>query len=166
MGSNIKVELLTTNQWQRLRDIRLRSLNESPDAFGGQLEVESKFLESQWRDKISSLDYLIAFIDGTDMALMSVETFAGDHDATCWIGGCWSDPLFRGQGALRALFDYVDLHAKERGWQRQGLGVWADNEDAIAAYRAIGFENAGENQPSERQPGRFYIHMVRDSVAK
>jgi GNAT superfamily N-acetyltransferase len=166
MSSKINVDLLTADQWQRLRDIRLRSLKESPHAFGGQLEVESKFLETEWRNKFSTLDYLIAAIDGVDIALMSVETFAGDHGATCWIGGCWSDPLFRGQGALRALFDYVDLHAKERGWQRQGLGVWTDNEGAIAAYRAIGFENAGGNQASERQPGRFYIHMVRDSVAK
>ena len=166
MSSNISVELLTGEQWQRLRKIRLDSLRESPNAFGGQLEVESAFDEEQWRNKCTTLDYLLASIDGVDIALMSVETFAGDHGATCWIGGCWSDPLFRGQGALRALFEYVDLHAKERGWQRQGLGVWADNEDAIAAYRAIGFENAGENQASERQPGRFYIHMVRDSVAK
>jgi len=166
MGSNVEVELLTPDQWQRLRDIRLRSLNESPDAFGGQLEVESEFLESQWRGKFSTLDYLIAAIDGTDIALMSVQTFAGDHDATCWIGGCWSDPIFRGQGALRALFEYVDFHASEKGWQKQGLGVWADNEGAIAAYRAIGFEKAGSDQASERQPGRFYIHMVRDSVAK
>lgn len=166
MSSNINVELLTPDQWQRLRNIRLRSLKESPNSFGGQLEVEGKFLENQWREKFSTLDYLIAAIDGVDIALMSVETFAGDHGATCWIGGCWSDPLFRGQGALRALFDYVDLHSKERGWQRQGLGVWADNEGAIAAYRAIGFEKAGSDQASERQPGRFYIHMVRDSVAK
>ncbi len=166
MGSKIKVELLTPDQWQRLRDIRLRSLKESPHAFGGQLEVESKFLESQWRNKFTTLDYLIASLNGTDIAVMSVETFAGDHDATCWIGGCWSDPLYRGQGGLRALFEYVDIHVKEKGWQRQGLGVWADNESAIAAYRAIGFNNAGGNQASERHPGRFYIHMVRDSVAK
>ena len=166
MSSNMNVELLTPDQWQRLRGIRLRSLEESPSAFGGQLEFEGKFLESQWRDKFSTLDYLIAAIDRVDIALMSVETFAGDHDATCWIGGCWSDPLFRGQGALRALFDYVDLHAMEKGWQRQGLGVWADNDGAIAAYRAIGFEKAGRDQASERQPGRFYIHMVRDSVVK
>ena len=164
MSSNMNVELLTPDQWMRLRDIRLRSLEESPSAFGGQLEFEGKFLESQWRDKFSTLDYLIASIGRVDIAIMSVETFAGDHDSTCWIGGCWSDPLFRGQGALRALFDYVDLHAMEKGWQRQGLGVWADNDGAIAAYRAIGFEKAGRDQASERQPGRFYIHMVRDSV--
>lgn len=166
MSSQIKVELLSADQWQRLRDIRLRSLKESPHAFGGQLEVEGEFLENQWRNKFSTLDYLVASKNGVDIALMSVETFAGDHNATCWIGGCWSDPLYRGQGALRALFDYVDIRAKEKGWQRQGLGVWADNEGAIAAYRAIGFQKAGGNQASERQPGRFYIHMVRDSVAK
>ena len=47
----------------------------------------------------------------------------------CWIGGCWSDPKYRGKGA----------------------------------YRALGFDYAGELQPSERSPGRFYVHMVRNS---
>lgn len=160
----MRVDLLTRDQWQRLRDIRLRSLKESPDAFGGKFEIESTFTEDGWLDKIDKLDFLIASVNEVDIGLMSVEVLIGDHGATCWVGGCWSDPDYRGQGALRALFNFVDNHAIEQGWQRQGLGVWIDNYSAIAAYKAIGFIDAGHKQPSERQPGRFYIHMVRDSV--
>ncbi|MEI7697083.1 MAG: GNAT family N-acetyltransferase [Actinomycetes bacterium] len=166
MSSRVKVEILAADEWPRLKDLRLRSLRESPEAFGGTFEVESAFTESDWRSKFSKLDYLAASIDEIDIAIMSVEVLDGDHGATCWIGGCWSDPKYRGQGALRALFEYLDSCAVEKGWQRQGLGVWADNDGAISAYRAIGFENPGFSQESERQPGRFYIHMVRDSVTK
>ncbi|MEI6867747.1 MAG: GNAT family N-acetyltransferase [Actinomycetes bacterium] len=81
----------------------------------------------------------------------------------CWIGGCWSDPKYRGKGAFRRLFDYLDKNSIAKGWERQGLGVWADNSEAIGAYRALGFDYAGELQPSERSPGRFYVHMVRNS---
>ena len=165
MGTRIDVELLTSEQWQRLRDIRLRSLKESPDAFGGKFDIDNTFTENDWRDKIDTLDFLIASVNEVDCGLMSVEVLDGDYGATCWIGGCWSDPDYRGQGALRALFNFVDLHALEQGWHRQGLGVWTDNYSAIAAYKAIGFIDAGHKRPSERQPGRFYIHMVRDSVA-
>ena len=160
------MEILEADHWLRLRELRLNSLRESPEAFGGNLVVESAFAESEWRSKFSKLDFLVASIDEVDIAIMSVEVLDGDHGATCWIGGCWSDPKYRGQGALRALFEYLDSCAIEKGWQRQGLGVWADNDLAIAAYRAIGFENPGFEQESERQPGRFYIHMVRDSVSK
>ena len=166
MNSNLKVELVGPDQWQRLRSIRLRSLKESPDAFGGTIEIEEQMTQQQWEEKFETLDYLIVPTDQIDIALMSVEVLEGDHGATCWIGGCWSDPKYRGQGALRALFHFLDDHAHVKGWTRQGLGVWADNKDAIAAYKAIGFSEVGEKQPSQRQPGRFYIHMVRDSVAK
>lgn len=166
MNSNLKVELVGPDQWQRLRSIRLRSLKESPDAFGGTYEVEANMTKEEWEAKFTSLDYLIVSTDQKDIALMSVEVLAGDHGATCWIGGCWSDPKYRGRGALRSLFHFLDEQALIKGWSRQGLGVWADNKDAIAAYKAIGFSEAGEKQPSQRQPGRFYIHMVRDSVTK
>ncbi|MTA58057.1 MAG: GNAT family N-acetyltransferase, partial [Actinobacteria bacterium] len=154
MSSNISVELLTGEQWQRLRKIRLDSLRESPNAFGGQLEVESAFDEEQWRNKCTTLDYLLASIDGVDIALMSVQVLDGDHGATCWIGGCWSNPQYRGRGSFRSLFKYVDEHAVGKGWQRQGLGVWADNYSAIAAYNALGFIDAGHKQESQRHSGR------------
>ena len=163
---HIRVDLLTKDQWQRLRDIRLRSLKESPDAFGGKFEIESGFTENDWRDKFDTLDFLIASANEVDIGLMSVEVLTGDHGATCWVGGCWSDADYRGQGALRALFNFLDIHALEQGWQRQGLGVWTDNYSAIAAYKSIGFIDAGDKQASEQQPGRFYIHMVRDSLGR
>lgn len=138
-------------------------INREPDAFGGKFDIESNFTENDWRDKITTLDFLVASVNKVDVGLMSVEVLIGDHVATCWVGGCWSDPNLRGQGVIRAIFKYVDIHSGEHGWQRQGLGVWTDNYRAIAAYTAIGFLVAGQKQPSERQPGRFYIHMVRDS---
>lgn len=166
MNSNLQVELLKPNQWQRLREIRLKSLKESPSAFGGTYETESTMRQREWEAQFTILDFIIVAKGELDIAIMSVEVLNGDHGATCWIGGCWSDPRYRGQGAMRALFNFLDEHADLKNWKRQGLGVWADNDDAIAAYRAIGFSQAGERQPSERQPGRFYIHMVRDSVVK
>lgn len=164
MNSSLKVELLGSDQWQRLREIRLRSLQDSPDAFGGNHETESKMEKEEWEDKFTSLDFLIVSSGKTDIGVMSIEVLNGDHGATCWIGGCWSDPRYRGHGALRTLFNFLDEQANTKDWGRQGLGVWADNEDAIAAYRAIGFSEVGEMRASQSQPGRFYIHMVRDSV--
>jgi RimJ/RimL family protein N-acetyltransferase len=166
MSLELKVELLKPNQWQRLREIRLNSLKDSPDAFGGSFETESTMVQEEWESKFSTLDFVVVSNQESDIAIMSVEVLNGDHGATCWIGGCWSDPRYRGQGALRALFSFLDEHAVLKNWQRQGLGVWADNDSAIAAYKAIGFSTAGERQASQRQPGRFYIHMVRDSVVK
>lgn len=164
MNMYLKVDLLNVDEWPRLREIRLRSLRESPDAFGGSVDAESLCTESDWRERFARVDFIVASIAGVDVGLMSVEVLKGEYGATCWIGGCWTDPDYRGQGVLRALFGFVDAHAADKGWLRQGLGVWTDNEKAIAAYKAIGFSVAGERQASERQPGRFYMHMVREPI--
>ena len=161
---NIKVELLTAEQWVRAKNLRLESLRDSAHAFGGNLELESAQIESEWRAKFEKLSYLVASVDGTDSAIMTLENLVGDFGATAWVGGCWSSPEYRGTGLLKAMMSYVDQHAQEKGWQRQGLGVWEDNYSAIAAYEKLGFIAMGDPQESTRVPGKHYQRMIRDAV--
>lgn len=162
MSSPVFVELLEVNDWQRLRSIRLQALAESGHAFGGTYEVESAEDEAAWRSKFEKNDFLIASVDGVDAAMLSVEVLNGDFGATCWIGGCWSNPSFRGKGLMRAMFTYID--EQEKDWKIQGLGVWTDNYNAIAAYEKLGFVKMGEDTESTRKPGLFYQRMIRKSL--
>lgn len=162
--SQIAVELLTVEHWARARELRLASLRDSAHAFGGNLETESAHGETEWRAKFETLNYLVASVDGVDSAIMTVENLKGDFGATAWVGGCWSSPEYRGVGLLRAMFKFVDQHAQEMGWQRQGLGVWEDNYSAIAAYEKLGFVAMGEPQLSTRVANKFYIRMIRDAT--
>ena len=156
------VELLTPDQWERVRAIRLRALGDSGHAFGGTFEAESAEDEISWRSKFEKLDFLIASVDGVDTAMLSVEVLVGDFGATCWIGGCWSDPHFRGKGLMRAMFAFIDQ--QEKDWKVQGLGVWTDNYNAIAAYEKLGFVKMGGDVESTRKPGLFYQRMIRKSA--
>jgi GNAT superfamily N-acetyltransferase len=162
MTSTPVVELLTPDQWQRVRAIRLRALEESGYAFGGTFEVESAEDEAMWRLKFEKNDFLIASVDGVDVAILYIEVLKGDFGATCWIGGCWSDPQFRGKGLMRAMFTFID--EQEKDWKVQGLGVWTDNFSAIAAYEKLGFVKMGDDTASTRQPGKFYQRMIRKSA--
>ncbi|MDE3227585.1 MAG: GNAT family N-acetyltransferase [Acidobacteriota bacterium] len=157
----VHVEIIDPDQWRRVRDIRLRSLQVNPEAFGGTFEIESIEDEATWREKFIKNDFLIASIDGHDAAIMYIEVLDGDFGATCWIGGCWSDPAYRGKGLFSAMMKFVD--AQDRGWEVQGLGVWTNNDSAIAAYEKLGFVKMGEDTPSSRQPGKFYQRMIRKS---
>ena len=161
MSHHITTVELFADDWKRVRDIRLQSLLESPHAFGGTYENERLFDEQMWRTEFGKLTFIVASVDGVDSGLMSVEILEGDFGSTCWIGGCWTDPKFRGAGLMRAMFNYLDLHAQERGWLVQGLGVWTDNDSAISAYKKLGFVEMGGPQPSSRQPGKFYQRMIR-----
>jgi len=157
------VEELHEDQWLRYRDIRLAALENDGHAFGGNLESERLFTESEWRSKARQYIALVAIIDSKDIGMMTVENLSGDFGATCWVGSCWVDSNFRQHGALRSLFEYLDAHAAAKDWTTQGLGVWVDNEPAIKAYERLGFKQVGEKQESTRKPGMYYQRMIRKS---
>lgn len=161
MSQLVQVEIIEPDQWMRVRDIRLRSLQANPEAFGGTFEKESVEDELIWREKFIKNDFVIASVEGQDVAIMYIEVLEGDFGATCWIGGCWSDPDYRNKGLFSAMMEFVD--SQDRGWELQGLGVWTDNYSAIAAYEKLGFVKMGEDTPSSRQPGKFYQRMIRKS---
>ena len=164
MNNNVVVSLLSRDEWERLRDIRLRALKENPEAFGADFNEVQKWSKDGWLKDFEKEDYLVASIEGVDVGMLYIEVLNGDHGATCWIGSCWVNPDFRHNGALRALFSYTDKNAVERGWVKQGLGVWVDNTIAIEAYKKIGFIPMGEPQESTRKPGLYYQRMIREAL--
>ena len=162
MNNQVIVSLLSKDEWERLRDIRIRALQENPEAFGADLnEIQSRS-KDDWLKDYNKEDYLVASIDGVDVGMLYIEVLNGDHGATCWIGGCWTDSAYRGKGVMRALFNYIDKNAIAKTWTRQGLGVWVDNSTAIKAYENLGFSFAGEQMPGSRE-GKFFQHMVRNT---
>ena len=163
MNSIVSVEALKEEDWQRYRDIRLAALENDGDAFGGNLESERLFTETQWREKARQYVGLVAVVAGVDIGVMTVENLKGDFGATCWVGSCWVDPEYRMHGALRSLFAYLDTHATTHDWEIQGLGVWIDNHSAIAAYEKLGFSQVGDPQESSRKPGLYYQRMIRST---
>ena len=162
MSNTVEVSLLRKDEWERLRAIRIRALTSNPEAFGADLHEVQTRTKDGWLKDYDKEDYLVASIDGADVGMLYIEVLNGDHGATCWIGGCWTDPAYRGKGLMRALFNYIDSHAKEKDWTRQGLGVWTDNFSAINAYEYLGFAFAGEKMPGSRE-GKFFQHMIRNT---
>lgn len=160
----VSVEELNENQWPRYRDIRIAALKSDGHAFGGSLEAELRYSEDEWRSKARQYVGIIASLSNEDVGFMTIENLKGDFGATSWIGSCWVHPDYRQHGVLRELFRFIDLQATGRNWQKQGLGVWIDNEVAIKAYEKIGFVSMGHPEESTRKPGYFYQRMIREAV--
>jgi GNAT superfamily N-acetyltransferase len=160
----LEVVELTAVQWQRYRKIRIASLKSDPDAFGANVEKTEAETQSDWELRFEKVVPIVAVAEGIDSGILTIENLSGDFGATCWIGGCWVDPEVRGRGVMRAMFNHLDLHALERDWKVQGLGVWQDNHAAIAVYESLGFESKGDPVPSTSKPGLFYQRMIRNAV--
>ena len=158
------IRVLQLEEWSILREMRLRTLTQSPQAFGGNLALESEWTPQQWQDQLKKFDYVVANISEENVGGLSIEILDGDFGATCWIGSCWVDEAFRGQGVLRSIISYVDSRAVEKNWQIQGLGVWVDNLSAIAAYEKLGFVATGPQIASSSKPGNHYQRMIRKKI--
>ena len=161
MVSNIIATELSPSNWKRLRDLRLAALDDSPAILAGKLDEERNFTEEQWRETFKKLSYVVATNDGKDVAMINLENLAGDFGATCWLGGLWSNPEYRGAGAVRAIFNYIDSVASLRGWMVQGLGVMESNTSAITVFEKYGFTKQGDRVESRGKPGNYYFRMIK-----
>lgn len=125
--TNIAVAELSADEGARLGDLRLEALADSPALLAGESDEERNFAEDQRRQSFNKPSYVVATIDGKDVAMINIENLVGDFGATCWLGGLWSNPDYRGSGVIRAIFNYMDSAASKRGWTVQGLGVMESN---------------------------------------
>jgi RimJ/RimL family protein N-acetyltransferase len=155
------VTRLTVDDWQVLRDVRLAALADSPEAFAADLAAERSVAEEQWRARLGADTWAVARRGGASVGLLGVSEPAPRDAADGWIHGWWISPQARGTGAARPMLDWALGVGRQRGWSRIGLGVWAENTEAIAAFTALGFVGQ-DPRPSSRHAGRTYVPMVRD----
>lgn len=138
----VTIRRLSTGEWQTWRGIRLRSLADSPDAFGSTLAREQEFTETDWLARMSSMP-VVAFVDGTPAALGGAFRPA---DGVAHIVAMWTAPEFRGRGLARLVLDDLVQQARAEG-RRVGLDVTQGNSAARAAYERYGFVATGRAAP-------------------
>lgn len=127
---------LGPDDWASFRDIRLRSLADSPDAFASMLEREQGFTEADWRRRLTGPVYVVD--DPRPVAIGGIFDNAG----TPHVWGMWTDPAHRGRGHARAILDALI----PPGTIAQ-LDVNITNDGARAAYERYGFVGTGELEP-------------------
>lgn len=157
----MEIERLDPIQWQRLRDIRLRALEESPEWFAALFEKESQRSDSEWQKEASTAHWRAISREGIDIALMGVTAAEPIRECDCWLFGCWIEPHFRGLGIMKMMIDELDAICVEENWTLQGLGVWPDNIRAIKSYEKYGFKKAGEPKASRSRPDQLFQPMFR-----
>jgi RimJ/RimL family protein N-acetyltransferase len=158
----LTVRRLEPREWAVLRDLRLRSLDDSPQWFAATLSAEETLEEAAWRTLLEQGDWCTVAVDGQAVGIVGLEKVEPDRGADCWIHGWWIDPRFRGQGIPRLMLDWIDDVARSRIWRTLGLGVWTDNADARAVFTRLGFTTDGQARESARMPTKSYVAMYRD----
>jgi ribosomal protein S18 acetylase RimI-like enzyme len=136
------VRVLPADEWRTWREIRLRSLAESPDAFGSTLAREQRFTEDDWRQRVGGLAVL-ATVDGVPAALGGGFRV---RDGWMQVVAMWTDPAYRRRGLAARILDVVVAAARAEG-RRLVLDVAEGNPAARTAYERYGFVATGESEP-------------------
>ena len=140
------IDMLSSDEWPRLRRLRERALLDSPDAFWATWEDERRFTPDQWRDFACNVTWFVACVEGDDVALTGVICRPEATD-TAEVIGMWVDPGRRGRGTARSLLSAVDDWAQRHGAGAVVLWVVDHNAPALAAYTRLGFITTGETAP-------------------
>lgn len=137
---------VAADDWETWRDIRLRSLRDSPDAFGSTLEREAAYDEADWRERMRKGPRVLVVEDGQAVALGG----GFPNDQTLMVFGMWTAPGHRGRGHATVILDVVVGWARERDLP-VALHVNLTNPSARATYEHYGFVATGELE--ELRPG-------------
>jgi ribosomal protein S18 acetylase RimI-like enzyme len=155
----LDVEVLTEDDWKLLQDLRLRALEESPDAFLSKDDAARGEDEAHWRQLCTSDVWVVARIGEQAVGVAcSVQDPDEPPDAR-HIQSVWVDPAHRRKGVLRAMLRHlVALDPDVRDWF-----VWVldGNDLAREVYERLGFETTGKRQfptgTSERMEERMKL---------
>lgn len=149
----VSIARIKPDDWPLLRDLRLRSLLDAPDAFGQRYENAAAESDDEWRAtaRASSAGnrriWLIARDEmGEPQGLVQARR---RPETDCLLFSMWVAPPARLAGVGGALVDAVRDWAKNWGARRIVLWVFGANESAMRFYQRTGFTLVSDGPDAE-----------------
>jgi ribosomal protein S18 acetylase RimI-like enzyme len=164
--SSVVIHAVRAGEAERLREIRLRALLDSPDAFGSTHARELQFPPATWTERAARSgrgDEDVTFVaeDSGRWVGMAVGHVEPEDPSRAGLYGLWVEPAARGSGVGLALTDALADWAHSRRAEWLLLLVIESNAGAIRLYHRAGFTETGRIVPLPRDPSVVEIEMVR-----
>jgi GNAT superfamily N-acetyltransferase len=132
-----------------VRSIRLRSLNDAPEAFESTLEVEQALGPEDWRKRLSNGATFLLERPGDPVGIAAGIPHWKVEEIVVLVG-LWVAPEARGTGGGDALVQAVISWAEAGGASEVRLEVGLYNERARQLYERNGFRVTGREYIRER----------------
>jgi GNAT superfamily N-acetyltransferase len=142
---SIALRVLTADEWQLFRKIRLEALREAPYAFGSTFESwqGEGDTEQRWRERLTNVPFnVIAYFGEKPAGIVS--GVRADVGAEIELISMWVAPFARGKGVAIALVNAVLEWADAQQIEKVSLRVMEGNARAKAFYLRWGFVDTGE----------------------
>jgi GNAT superfamily N-acetyltransferase len=154
-----RIERLGPSSWERLRRVRLRALDDAPDAFGSSAASECDNDEAAWRRLAGIGPWWLAAEGDDDVGMVSGGRRDPD-ERTRWVYSMWVDRRWRGRAVAEDLLGAVIDWARGDGASRLGLDVTDRVPRARRFYERYGFIATGLVVPLPRDPTIALVEMV------
>lgn len=136
------------DEWELVREVRLRALADTPEAFGSTYQREIAFAPADWQARFASSATFLAVETGRPVGLVSVlHPDEPTGRSVRQIVSMWIAPEQRGTGVASALVDAVRDWAKRDGAGELRLWIADGNDRGRRFYERMGFVLTGHRQP-------------------
>ncbi|MBV8087691.1 MAG: GNAT family N-acetyltransferase [Chloroflexi bacterium] len=140
-----------------LRELRLRALADTPEAFGRTHAEETAQPPERWTgwaERGAAGDAEALFVLEHDAGLHGLAAAVPyrDEPRTCMLISMWVAPERRRTGAGERLVRTAMDWAASAGYDAMLLWVVQSNVPALALYRKLGFVETGRTQPLPSNP--------------
>ena len=165
------VRRVRPDEWEALRAIRVRALEESPDAFGSTALEALQRDDGQWRawaEAGASSATTALFVAGDNGKIVGLcGTFVHEDDPrTAQIVAMWVEPECRGRRLGEQLLDAATSWSEGRGARQLVLDVTEANEAARRLYGRAGFRETGAKAPLRSNPRLSTVEMRKQLGAR
>ena len=148
------------------REVRLKALQESPEAFGSTYESAVQRDQGSWEEQLwtttdgGDRNTQFAFEDDQCVGLAALYREPDAHSGDVLM--MWVDSKFRGTTAATSLVDNLLSWAKESGISTVSLVVTDTNARAIKFYENQGFHDTGEKVEVDSGRNLIGIRMTQE----
>jgi ribosomal protein S18 acetylase RimI-like enzyme len=149
------VRAFRRDEYELLRDLRVRMLEDAPDAFTITAEAERHRPISWWRDRLVSscadphrLPILAELDEEDDRPVGSALGVIDPFERTlAHVYAVWVEPSARRRGVAKAMLEVIFEWARDQGAKVAELSVTVGNDGAVSLYEQAGFRDTGEREP-------------------
>ena len=154
----LDIKVLTPNDWDVLRKIRLTALGDSPDMFLSTYKQEIGYDKYRWQGEFSRGDWYVGTVDsgsqGEPVSVLGITREPGTPAYQCFLEYLWVAPRFRRRGVAFTMVRLVLDQLRSTGVRTVFLWVLDGNGNATRLYKRLGFVSGNEVHPLEARPGR------------
>jgi GNAT superfamily N-acetyltransferase len=167
--TDLKVRRIRPSDGPLLRRLRLRSLQDAPEAYGQTLQEAVALPDAHWQgasreaSQGDQLTWLLAHQAGAPVGIVCGRRRAPE---TLLIFSLWVDPETRHAGVGRALIAAVEAWARAWGATESVLWVLVRNARAVDFYARLGFTllRSGPDAANGHRFGAVTMHRALDPV--